>query len=84
MSEEPEMKFSTSNHNKLDLILLMLQRIQEDIHLAKCEIQTSVREVSNEHEYVGNSLVKLNRSLSDIDGRLHGLELRQDRQNSST
>ncbi len=84
MVEEPQLKFSASNPNKLDLILLTLQRIQEDLHLAKCEIQTSVREVSINQDYVSTSLVKLNRSLSDIDKRLHGLELRHDRQNSST
>ena len=81
MVEEPQLKFTASNPNKLDLILLTLQRIQEDLHLAKCEIQTSIREVSNHQNYVSSSLAKLNRSLEDIDGRLHGLELRR---NSST
>lgn len=84
MSDEPQMKFSASSPNKLDLILLTLQRIQEDLHLAKCEIKTSVREVLNHQNYVDSSLVKLNRNLSEIDERLHGLELSQDRQNSST
>ena len=84
MSEEPEMKFSTSNPNKLDLILLTLQRIQEDIHLAKCQIKTSIRELGLQQNYVSDSLVKLNRNYKDIDERLHGLELSQQRQNSST
>ena len=84
MTEEPQLTFSASNPNKLDLILLTLQRIQEDLHLAKCEIQISIREVSNDQDYVSTSLVKIGRGLENIDGRLHGLELRHDRQNSST
>ena len=85
MSEEPQMKFSNSNPNKLDLIFLILQRIQEDLHLAKCEIKTAIREVRDQHNYVGSSLVKINRNFEDINGRLHGLELSQDRwRNSST
>ena len=84
MSEEHQVKFSASNPNKLDLILLTLQRLQEDLQLAKCEIKTAIREVERHHEYVGNSLVKINRNFSDINERLHGLELRLDRQNSST
>ena len=84
MTEEPQLKFTASNANRLDLILLTIQRLQEDLHLAKCEIKTSIREVSNHNDYVSNSLIKLNRNLSDIDKRIHGLELRQDRQNSST
>ena len=84
MSEEPEMKFSTSNPNKLDLILLMLQRLQEDLELAKCQIKTAIRELGNEDKYVGDSLFKLQRNFTDINERLHGIELRLDRQNSST
>jgi hypothetical protein len=78
------MKFSTSNANKLDLILLTLQRVQEDLHMAKCEIKTSVREVVVQQNYLNDSLIKLHRNFRDIDERLHGLELSQDRQNSST
>ena len=84
MTEEHQAKFSTSNPNKLDLILLTLQRLQEDLHLAKCEIKTAIREVRIDQEYVSNSLVKINRSFTDINERLHGLELRHERQNSST
>ena len=84
MTEEPQMKFSASNANKLDLILLTLQRIQEDLHMAKCQIKTSIRELGDEQKYVGGSLLKLQRNFSDINERLHGLELGQDRRNSST
>ena len=84
MSEEPEMKFSTSNPNKLDLILLTLQRVQEDLELAKCQIKTAIREVGLHQNYVSDSLIKINRNFSDINERLHGLELSQERKNSST
>ena len=84
MSEEPQMKFSASNANKLDLILLSLQRLQEDLQMAKCQIKTSIREVGHEQKYVGESLVNLQRNFRDINDRLHGLELSQNRQNSST
>ncbi|HXC69117.1 MAG TPA: hypothetical protein VN644_04045 [Pyrinomonadaceae bacterium] len=78
------MKFSTSNANKLDLILLILQRLQEDLQMAKRQIKTSIREVKNEQNYITDSLTKLRRNTEDINDRLHGLELNQDRQNSST
>jgi hypothetical protein len=84
MSEESQMKFSASNANKLDLILLSLQRLQEDLQMAKCQIKTSIREVKSDQNYVTDSLLKLNRNFTDINDRLHGLELTQDRQNSST
>ena len=84
MTEEPEMKFSSSNANKLDLILLILQRLQEDLQMAKCQIKTSIREVKNDQSYIIDSLIKVRRNFEDINERLHGLELTQDRQNSST
>ena len=84
MSEEPQMKFSTSNANKLDLILLILQRLQEDLQMAKCQIKTSIREVKQDQNYITDSLVKVRRNFEDINERLHGLEISQDRQNSST
>jgi hypothetical protein len=37
MSEEAGMKFSKSDPSKLDLILLTIQRLQEDVELAKCQ-----------------------------------------------
>ena len=84
MSEETIKKFSESNPNKLDLILLTLQRIQEDLQVAKCEIRTSVREVDNHHNYYQDWLIKIHRNIGDISERLHGMEIKQDRQNSQT
>ena len=84
MSEDFTNKFSKSDPNKLDLILLTVQRLQEDLHLAKCHIKTAIREVVTQQNYLNEWLVKLHRDLHDIDERLHGLELNQDRSNSST
>ena len=84
MSEDTIKKFSESNPNKLDLILLTLQRIQEDLQVAKCEIKTSVREVENHYSYYQDWLIRINRNIGDISERLHGMEIKQDRQNSST
>ena len=52
--------------------------------MAKCQVKTSIRELGHEQKYVGDSLVKLQRNVRDFDERLHGLELSQERQNSST
>jgi hypothetical protein len=84
MTDDLAMKFSTSNANKLDLILLTLQRVQEDLHMAKCEIKTSIRELGYQQNHISDWLLKLERNFSDINKRLHGLELNQERQNSST
>ena len=84
MSEDAAMKFSKSDPNKLDLILLTLQRLQEDVELAKCQIKTSVREVANQQNYMNDSFYKLVRNLKEIDERLHGMELTQQRENSQT
>ncbi len=84
MSEDEEIKFFTSNPNKLDLILLTLQRIQEDLEMAKCQIKTSIREVANQQNYLNDSMFKLDRNYRDINERLHGIELRLDRQKTST
>ena len=78
------MKFSKSDPSKLDLILLTLHRLQEDLEVAKCQIKTSIRELANQYNYLNDSLYKLSRNFKDIDERLHGLELTQQRQNSST
>ena len=84
MSEDVAMKFSKSDPNKLDLILLTLHRLQEDVELAKCQIKTAIREMANHQDYLNDSFYKLSRNFKDIDERLHGLELTQQRQNSST
>jgi hypothetical protein len=84
MSEDEAIKFSTSNPNKLDLILLTLQRIQEDIEMAKCQLKTSIREIANQQSYMNEPIYKLDRTCRDINERLHGIELRLDRQKTST
>jgi hypothetical protein len=84
MSEDTVKKFSESNPNKLDLILLTLQRLQEDLLVAKCEIKTSVREVGQKYVYLEDVLIRIKRETSEISERLHGIELKQDRQNSQT
>ena len=84
MSDDSAMKFSESNPNKLDLILLTLQRLQEDLLVAKCEIKTSVREVGQQRNYDQDVLIRIRRDLGEISERLHGIELKQDRQNSQT
>jgi hypothetical protein len=83
MSDGDQLKFSTSNPNKLDLILLTLQRLQEDLQITKSQIQTSIREVGLQQNYISDALMKLDRNFRDINERLHSLELRQERQNSS-
>ncbi|HEX6648571.1 MAG TPA: hypothetical protein VF075_03500 [Pyrinomonadaceae bacterium] len=52
--------------------------------MAKCQIKTAVREVANQQSYVGDTVHKFRRDLQDISERLHGLELSQERANSST
>ena len=84
MSVDVAMKFSKSDPNKLDLILLTLQRLQEDLHLAKCQLKTAIRELGTKQEYLNDTYYQLQRKFKDIDERLHGLELTQERQNSST
>lgn len=84
MSDDTVKKFSESNPNKLDLILLTLQRLQEDLLLTKCEIKTSVREVGQQHNYLEDVLIRIKRDTKEIGERLHGIELKQDRQNSQT
>jgi hypothetical protein len=74
----------TDHSQQLSVILSILQRLQDELHIAKCEIKTSVRDVARNQEYLNDSLIKLRIGFREIDERLHGLELRYDRQNSST
>ena len=84
MSVDVAMKFSKGDPNKLDLILLTLHRLQEDLHLAKCQLKTAIRELGSKQEYLNDTYYRLQENFKDIDERLHGLELTQERQNSST
>ncbi len=40
-----------SDSEKFDLILSTLQRLQDDLHIAKCEIKTAVRDVARNQEF---------------------------------
>lgn len=84
MSDDTVKEFSDSDPNKLDLILLTLQRLQEDLLVAKCEIRTSVREVGQQHNYLQDVMLRIKRDTGEISERLHGMELKQERQNSQT
>ena len=84
MSEESTKELSESDADKLDLILLTLHRLQDDLHVAKCEINTAVRDVKLKQDYYLDWLAKLSGNVSEFSERLHGIELKQDRQNSQT
>ena len=75
---------SEGNNDKLDLILLAVERLQQDLQLAKGEIKTAIREISLHQNSIYDLYMKFQADFHDIDTRLHGMELRQQRQNSST
>jgi hypothetical protein len=75
---------SRDDSNKLDVIVLALERIEQDLHKAKCEIKTAIRDVSLHQNGIYDLLLRLRVDFNDIDSRLHGIELDQQRQNSST
>ena len=74
---------SESESDKLDVILLTLERLQQDLHLAKGEIKTAIREISLQQNSTYDLYLKLRGDFLEINERLHGMELRQ-QQNSST
>ena len=62
----------------------MLDQLQQDVHLAKCEIKTAIRDVAIHQDALDNLLGRLRVAFTEIDARLHGIEILQQRQNSST
>ena len=84
MNQSPTNEASTSDSDKSAQILSGLEHLQQELHLAKCEIKTAIREVALHQDGLDNSLFKLRVAFSDIDARLHGIELHLQRQNSST
>lgn len=84
MNQSITPEVSTSDSDKINLILSNIEQLQQDVHLAKCEIKTAIREVAIHQDALDNSLVKLRIAFSEIDARLHGIELLQQRRNSST
>ena len=75
---------STGDNDKLDVILLALERLQQDLYLAKCEIKTAIREISLQQNSIYDLYMKFRGDFLEINERLHGMELHQQRQNSST
>ena len=73
-----------SGNDKTDLILSAIEQLQQDLHLAKCEIKTAVREISIHQNSMYDLYLKFLGDFREINERLHGMELRQQRQNSST
>ena len=73
-----------SDNNKLDLILFALDRLQQDLHLAKFEIKTAIREISIHQNSMYDLYLKFHGDFREVNERLHGMELHQQRQNSST
>ena len=73
-----------SGNDKTDLILSAIELLQQDLHLAKCEIKTAVREISIHQNSMYDLYLKFLGDFREINERLHGMELRQQRQNSST
>ena len=85
MDHSFEQASTGSEIDKLDLILLALERLQQDLHLAKCEIKTAVREISLHQNSIYDLYLKFRGDFLEINERLHGMELQQQRQqNSST
>lgn len=75
---------SENENDKLDVILLSLERLQQDLYLATGEIKTAIREVSLHQNSMYDLYLKFQVDYREINARLHGMELRQQRQNSST
>ena len=81
-SDTPEI--SANENDKIDLIRSSIDQLQQDLYLAKCEIKTAIRDVAINQNFVNDLFLKLRSDFSEINERLHGMELRQQRQNSST
>jgi len=81
MNQDPS-EISTNN-DQTESVRLSIEQLQQDLFLAKCEIKTSVRDVSISLNFLNDLFLKLRADFSEINERLHGIELRQ-RQNSST
>ena len=75
---------SGSDSQKMDAIFLTIERLQQDLHLAKCEIKTAIRDVSLHQNMLYDLFLKFHGDFREVDKRLHGIELLQQRQNSST
>ena len=75
---------SGSDSQKIDAIFANLERLQQDLQLATCEIKTALRDVSLHQNLLYDLFLKFHVDFREVDKRLHGIELLQQRQNSST
>lgn len=75
---------SGNDDDKINLMHLSIEQLQQDLHLAKCEIKTAIREVSLHQNSLYDLYLKFQGDFREINERLHGMELHQQRQNSST
>lgn len=73
-----------SDKGKADLIFSGIQQLQQDLYMAKCEIKPAIRDVALDQKLTNNLFLKLRADFNEINERLHGIELHQQRQNSST
>ena len=77
-------EISTNDTDKPDPERLSIEQVQQDLYLAKGEIKTAIRDIAINQNFTNDLLLKLRSDFRDIDERLHGMELRQQRENSST
>jgi len=71
-------------NDKINLMHSSIEQLQQDLHLAKCEIKTAIREISLHQNSLYDLYLKFQGDFREINERLHGMELRQQQQNSST
>ena len=78
------MRFPANENDKADLMRSWVEQLQQDLYLAKCEIKTAIRDVAINQNFTNDLFLKLRADFKEINERLHGIELHQQRQNSST
>jgi hypothetical protein len=83
MSENNANEVSDNDDDNIDLGSNIGQ-LKQDIYLAKCEIKTAIREIAINQKFTNDLFLKLRGDFNEINERLHGIELRQQRENSST
>ncbi|HEX3250936.1 MAG TPA: hypothetical protein VHS05_15995 [Pyrinomonadaceae bacterium] len=83
MSENNANEVSGNDDDNIDLGSNIGQ-LKQGIYLAKCEIKTAIREIAINQKFTNDLFLKLRGDFNEINERLHGIELRQQRENSST
>ena len=84
MSQSDTNETSANDNDRIDLIRSSIEQLQQDLFLAKSEIKTAIRDVAINQNYFSDIFLKLRGDFSEFNERLHVIELRQQRQNSST